>query len=100
MFVVRSITNLPSRLQHFVLPDVEGYGSAAIRDSITGSPLTPGLDYLSFESMWELAPKFLIVPRQAARYRSPLRRSGVWNLARALGAMRRRRTEAENLWEC
>jgi hypothetical protein len=27
MFVVRSNTNLPSRLQHFVLPDAEGYGS-------------------------------------------------------------------------
>ena len=29
MFVVCSTTNLPSRLQHFVLPDAEGYGSSA-----------------------------------------------------------------------
>jgi hypothetical protein len=30
MFVVCSTTNLPSRLQHFVLPDAEGYGSVVI----------------------------------------------------------------------
>ena len=29
-FVVRSTTNLPFRLQHFVLPDAEGYGSRVI----------------------------------------------------------------------
>ena len=28
MFAVRSTTNLPSRLQHFVLPDAEAYGFA------------------------------------------------------------------------
>ena len=30
MFAVRSTTNLPSRLQHFVLPDAEGYGSRRV----------------------------------------------------------------------
>jgi hypothetical protein len=34
MFVVRSNTNLPSRLQHFVLPDAEGYGSMGKLDGI------------------------------------------------------------------
>src|SRR6516225_11003371 len=43
MFVVRSNTNLPSRLQHFVLPDAEGYGSdgefKALADELAQAPI-------------------------------------------------------------
>jgi hypothetical protein len=43
---------------------------AAIRDSMTGLPLTPGLDYLSFESMRELAQGVAAVIDDLARLNS------------------------------